>query len=428
MNPTVPKKIAVIGAGPAGLTAAWRLQQAGFDCIVFEAQSQVGGRSRSIVESGAVFDLGAWTFTVGGAVHQLAEEAGLKNELVEIPTTLGRPKAGKLRTGDFRRSLSLIGLFSPSEALAAKRVLRMARTLPGKTPDETAAEWASRSFSPAFIQSILTPFAGMFFLQELNTLSRDALLSTMGYLSDIRLCSFRDGMGSLTRFLSKQIKVQTDARIESVIFSPKGVQLVGTNADSAADGLVIATPLPEVIKLLDPYISQEMKTAAEKWRYAPAIAVHLLLEKRWPDAVLQVLPPGKQKSICCGMAMERVKHPGRTPKECEAVTLYAAPEVVPDFMEKPDDAVVQLLAGELQQWLKIPRSAIIHHRVQRWSHGAAFCDVGVPERLTTLKRGFEELARKHPVWAAGDFLGSSGLEGTVKSAGQAADACKAFLV
>ena len=37
------KKIAVLGAGPAGLMAAWRLCQAGFAVTLFEQESVVGG-------------------------------------------------------------------------------------------------------------------------------------------------------------------------------------------------------------------------------------------------------------------------------------------------------------------------------------------------------------------------------------------------
>ena len=36
-------EIAVVGAGPAGIAAAFRLQQAGYRVRVFEAESRVGG-------------------------------------------------------------------------------------------------------------------------------------------------------------------------------------------------------------------------------------------------------------------------------------------------------------------------------------------------------------------------------------------------
>src|SRR5258707_12475535 len=41
------KKIAVIGAGLAGLSAAYELQSVGYEVTVFEAQNEVGGRVKS---------------------------------------------------------------------------------------------------------------------------------------------------------------------------------------------------------------------------------------------------------------------------------------------------------------------------------------------------------------------------------------------
>ncbi len=43
-----PKKVIIIGAGLAGLSAAFELTRAGHDVIVFEAQSRPGGRVRTL--------------------------------------------------------------------------------------------------------------------------------------------------------------------------------------------------------------------------------------------------------------------------------------------------------------------------------------------------------------------------------------------
>ena len=44
-------RIAVVGSGPAGMTAAYRLQQAGHDVEVLEARDVVGGRTHAAIRS-----------------------------------------------------------------------------------------------------------------------------------------------------------------------------------------------------------------------------------------------------------------------------------------------------------------------------------------------------------------------------------------
>ena len=52
-------KVLVIGAGIAGLTAAWQLQKAGMNVKVLEASGRVGGRMSTDSVNGFVVDRGA---------------------------------------------------------------------------------------------------------------------------------------------------------------------------------------------------------------------------------------------------------------------------------------------------------------------------------------------------------------------------------
>lgn len=88
-------KIIVIGAGLAGLTMAYRLQQKGYDVEVYEARCRVGGRVHSIwqnnTEGGfSVGELGAQNITDGGeAKHMraLAKEFDLEIKDYDIEFT-----------------------------------------------------------------------------------------------------------------------------------------------------------------------------------------------------------------------------------------------------------------------------------------------------------------------------------------------------
>jgi monoamine oxidase len=81
-------KIAVIGAGLAGLTCALRLQQAGQDVFVFEARKRVGGRVYTVNMKEPIgrlspVEMGGQNITDGGLAHNfraLADEFNLSIE------------------------------------------------------------------------------------------------------------------------------------------------------------------------------------------------------------------------------------------------------------------------------------------------------------------------------------------------------------
>lgn len=56
------KKIAIIGAGPAGLTAAYELSKRNYQVDIFEAQDGVGGMSRTIMLWDCLVDIGPHRF------------------------------------------------------------------------------------------------------------------------------------------------------------------------------------------------------------------------------------------------------------------------------------------------------------------------------------------------------------------------------
>ncbi len=81
LPPTQDAAVIIVGAGIAGLTAAWRLRQQGVRVQVYEAQSRVGGRMLSLrnhFADGQVVELGGELIDSGHTyIRTLAGELGL---------------------------------------------------------------------------------------------------------------------------------------------------------------------------------------------------------------------------------------------------------------------------------------------------------------------------------------------------------------
>ena len=89
-----PPSVAIIGAGPAGLTAAYELSKHSVTGSIFEADAMVGGISRTEERDGYRFDLGGHRFfSKSDEVNALWDEMAFEPFMV-------RPRLSRIYYGD----------------------------------------------------------------------------------------------------------------------------------------------------------------------------------------------------------------------------------------------------------------------------------------------------------------------------------------
>ena len=71
------KKIIVVGGGVAGLSAAVRLQQAGYAVTLYENESQPGGKMNQIKQAGFTFDVGPTIVMMPEIYREIFELCGV---------------------------------------------------------------------------------------------------------------------------------------------------------------------------------------------------------------------------------------------------------------------------------------------------------------------------------------------------------------
>ncbi len=113
-------KVAIIGAGVTGLSAAWDLIRAGHQVVIYEAGDKVGGLASGFRDDGWDWELEKFYhhwFTTDSEILKLAEELGVRDKVV-----FKRAKTSYLIDGKLWRSeISPSALFLPLAPIAKIR-------------------------------------------------------------------------------------------------------------------------------------------------------------------------------------------------------------------------------------------------------------------------------------------------------------------
>src|SRR5881227_3550814 len=145
MEQADPMSVVVIGAGPAGLTAAYELTKRRLPVTVLEGDAMVGGISRTAEREGWRFDIGGHRFfTKVGPVEALWHEILADEDFLLRPRMSRIYYRGKLYDYPLRavNALRNLGIV---EALRCVASYAMARVRPPK--DQTNLEgWVSARF------------------------------------------------------------------------------------------------------------------------------------------------------------------------------------------------------------------------------------------------------------------------------------------
>src|SRR5689334_22743930 len=142
--------IAVLGGGPAGLTAGYLLAKQGRPVIVFEAEDQVGGIAKTEVRDGYRFDLGGHRFfTKSKEVDDLWHEV-MKEEFLKRPRQSRIFWNGKFLAYPLE-GMDVIKKLGPLELVRSLLSYLWAAMKP-KGKEENLEQWVSNRFGKRLYQ------------------------------------------------------------------------------------------------------------------------------------------------------------------------------------------------------------------------------------------------------------------------------------
>ena len=404
-------QVVILGAGPAGLTAAYELSNLGLGCVVLEQDSVVGGLARTVEHKGFRFDIGGHRFyTKVSLVEQIWREI-LGDDL------LSRKRLSRIyyKSRFFRYPLQPVDAFrglGPIEALRCGLSFVRSRLFP-VLPETDFETWVSNRFGrrlfATFFRSYTEKVWGMdcreiaaeWAAQRIKGLSlwslvKDAVLPVSAQKIKIKtlIKEFhypRLGPGMLwTRM--REIVEQRGVRV--ILNAPvEGVQLQSGKVLSVRAGgktyhgqhFISSIPIRELVAKLEPAAEQPLKDAAAQLRYRDFITVALIVRGRdlFPDNWIYVHDPATRAG--------RVQNytnwsPDMTPDSelsCLGVEYFC--NASDEIWKLEDEDLIALAKREMVQLGLVREQDVIDGTVVRMPKAYPVYDRGYQDALRTVR-------------------------------------------
>jgi protoporphyrinogen oxidase len=315
--------VVVIGAGPAGLTAAHALTKAGEPVTVLESDDVVGGISRTVERDGWRFDLGGHRFfTKVPAVEQLwheilpAEDFLLRprmsriyyeNKLFDYPLKASNALSnlGIIEAVKCVLSYIWVRIHPPKDQstlegwVAARFGWRLYRTffktynekVWGVPASEIASDWAAQRIKNlSLFNAVLNSLLPRRKQTEITTLIEEFQYPKYGpgmmweRARDLVL----EGGGEIVMNAEVTAIQRTDAGATAVVS-----RIEGREVTTPAAAVISSMPLPELVLAMDPPAPDDVQLAARRLTHRDFLTVALVVPESasFPDNWIYIHSP-----------------------------------------------------------------------------------------------------------------------------------------
>jgi protoporphyrinogen oxidase len=304
--------IVVLGAGPAGMSAAWRLTELGHKVVVLEKGTAVGGMGKTITVGKYAVDYGPHTFHIRETEESRAIHEAIRPFFGPDPLILTRGTRVLLRGKEYVYPLEMLQVLTGVSPFLSARIVfdyavaTLKSTLAPAKKEHSFEEWGVRNLGRTLydlcfgiyserVWGVPTSQISSKQAQRVAKLNlKNVILRTLGIKADpatyftkymyprAGISVLFDNMraavqkaGNCVMLESPAIALEReDDRITRVVYTQNGRE-----ETIACSGVLSTLPLPQLVGMMTPALPSAVAQHAAKLRYRSLKLIYVALKR-----------------------------------------------------------------------------------------------------------------------------------------------------
>lgn len=428
------KTAIVVGSGLAGLTAGYRLKQAGYQVTVLEKADRICGRVITFEKNGYLVDGCATSISEAYVDYvELLKEVGLGDRLTNASNVFGVTRNGEVHYVDGLKPISsFLGtkLMTWTEkirfivgAMKLKKYMQgVVLADPGpsaKYDNRTIEDIVIECFGQAMNDLLMDPIMRVVTFGDYRETTAIELFTGLVSASG-RYLNVRGGLETLPRELAKHVTVKLNSPARNV--EKKGNQVEVTYDESGAsktqtvDACIITSTFPIAAELC-PQLAAEAPVLAQQKAFASSFVVHLGYAAKTLTNPAAIAFPRTDFPDNPAIFLDHNKAPDRAPPGHSLFTIYYCPEAVPKVKAWPEEKVIEHSRSIVEKFFPELTGHLDMSNIKFAPYGS---HLAPPGHFKAVQELYDHHSAADPIQVGGDYLSLPSQETAVGQGNRAA--------